>query len=695
VIGSLPFRIAVCAACLACAAFPARAARGAPPDSLTGAEALAEPRAARLDSVVVLPEVVVERGRSVGAARRRRPTAFVTELRAGASGRALETMADLLQRAPGVHVVETGGLGAFSTVSLRGAPPGQVGVYLDGMPLQSAARSVVDLAELPMSAVRSVEVYRGGSPLAFGAGRPGGAIHLVTGGAARGMSARVARGSFDTWDARATTGATRGAFSGWVHGGYQGSDGDYVYMNGNGTDFNPNDDVLAERRNNRFDTANGMTRLAWSPAPAWRVRAGAALQRSGRGFPGLGWNPALHARTGLTRGSAHLSLARDLMGGGMLEADASLQRDRRVFEDAEGRLGVGRHRTDDRFRTEQTNQRAESPRWMGASFAAGLALRLERADLHDALDGRPDPPTSVRRTQAAFAEARWQPWDGPLLVTAADRRDRIDDRLHASGAGASLIVTDAARETRSPQAGARIALPRGFEARTNWSRAERVPDFLELFGDGGGVAASPGLAPERVESRDAGLAWAGVLPGGVTAACEWARFDSRGDRFIVYTRQSQSAVQARNLSGANIHGEEFTARAALPFGFGAEGALTWQSAINDGDVPFWRGRRLPQRPEREAYARIDWHGGSFTVFAGARHVSDNYRDNANQHRVPSRTLAGASLGWAPGRGALRFTLEGRNLGDQRVSDIAGYPLPGRSVWFAIDWNSGPDPSAPY
>ena len=71
-------------------------------------------------------------------------------MRTGSSGRALETMSDVLAEAAGVRVLQYGGLGAFSTVSLRGAPAGQVAVYLDGAPLTSAAHGVVNLADLPV-----------------------------------------------------------------------------------------------------------------------------------------------------------------------------------------------------------------------------------------------------------------------------------------------------------------------------------------------------------------------------------------------------------------------------------------------------------------------------------------------------------------------------------------------------------------
>ena len=117
------------------------------------------------DTVLVLPEVHVEE-RRLSEAERRLPTAYTSELRPGARGAALDLLPELMSQLPGVHVQQYGGLGAFSVVSLRGAAPGQVGVFLDGMPLTSAARGVVSLADLPITAVEKIEVYRGSAPVA-------------------------------------------------------------------------------------------------------------------------------------------------------------------------------------------------------------------------------------------------------------------------------------------------------------------------------------------------------------------------------------------------------------------------------------------------------------------------------------------------------------------------------------------------
>ncbi|MGH7731520.1 MAG: TonB-dependent receptor, partial [Candidatus Eiseniibacteriota bacterium] len=147
------------------------------PAGTPGDTAIVLPRRARVadalgDTVVVLP-----RG---GAARRRMPTASITELDARAAGRALETVAELLGEAAGVRVQQYGGLGAFCTVSLRGAPPGQVAIFLDGAPLSAAAHGVVSLGDLPATAIERIEVYRGSAPLALGPAAPGGAVNVVT-----------------------------------------------------------------------------------------------------------------------------------------------------------------------------------------------------------------------------------------------------------------------------------------------------------------------------------------------------------------------------------------------------------------------------------------------------------------------------------------------------------------------------------
>src|SRR5262249_6450832 len=142
------------------------------------------------------------------------------------------------------------------------------------------------------------------------------------------------------------------------------------------------------------------------------------------------------------------------------------------------------------------------------SLAGSGSLRSERAELHDAADGHPDPPVSQRTSRGAALALELRPLRDRVVVHAARRWERIEDRLRSVSSLGRLQATDVVRETASPQLGARVGVARGLELKANWSRAERPPDFMELFGNQGSVLGNASLRPERGESWDAGARWA-------------------------------------------------------------------------------------------------------------------------------------------------------------------------------------------
>lgn len=650
---------------------------------------------ARGDSVVVLPEVRVDRPRVPDEAKRRLPTASVSVLEAGASGRALETMADVLGEAAGLRVMQYGGLGAFSTVSLRGAPPGQVAIYLDGSPLSSAAHGVVSLADLPATAIERVEVYRGLSPLGLGVASPGGAINLVTRSAPDVRELRVARGAFGTWEARAGAGAERGPFAGRLHAGYQGSRGDFLYPDDNGTPYNPDDDSLSTRVNNHFAAATALASLAWQPGARWRVSAREDLFRKAQGVPGIGAVPAYASHLEFTRALSQLEVARTEAGSApAMRLHAGLARERTRFRDPAAELGLGAHDTDDHVGGEDLALELEWSRLpRGLAITTIGSLRQDRARLADDADGAADPSPSERVGVGTGAVVQWRGVGERVLVHAALRRDRLDDRLHWVDGGGLPASSRVRRTLDSPQLGMQLGLPRGVAIRANWTDARRVPDFMELFGNQGSVLGNPTLRPERARNWDLGGTWSWTAPGGLNAGAELTHFSSRAEDLVIYMRHSQSSVRAENISRAEIDGEELALRASGPGGLGVTTALTRMTTRDAGPIPFWAGRRLPLRPALQGSVRLDWRVAAFRAVADLQYIGDDYLDRANLQRVPDRLLAGASLSFSPHAGSLRLTVEGKNLGDDRVSDVGGFPLPGRAFFASCDLMLGlPQPS---
>jgi iron complex outermembrane receptor protein len=638
--------------------------------------------------VVTLPEVRVVSRRPERGARQRQPTGFTSDLVMGTSGHALETIADVLEQAPGVRVLQYGGLGAFSTVSLRGAPAGQVSVFLDGAPLTSASHSVVNLSDLPVGAVERIEVYRDLSPLAFGAATPGGAIQLVTLASRPRLEARVARGSFDTWDGRISAGLERGKVRGVLHAGYQGSDGDFRYHDDNGTPLTTADDEISTRVNNRFDAASALGTLAVAAGRGVSVTARQALFRKAQGVPGLGAVPDYDASLDYLRSLTQLeaaSAAHGLVPGARLAG--ALERERTQSKDPRGKLGLGPHDTDDHFGSDQLQATLEWPRLQGAVRLEGAgSLRRETAELHDAADGHPDPPGSERTTRGASLGLELRPLSDRVVLHAARRWDRIVDRLRSTSSLGRLQSTDVVRETTTPQLGARVGVAYGLELKANWSRSERPPDFMELFGNQGSVLGNPALRPERGESWDAGARWAAGRPGRISGTLEWSHFESDFRDLILYIKSSQSSVRALNVSRGVVHGDELSLTAGTPWGVAASLAATLQRARDRGPLPRYYGKRLPQRPEQQATARVEYRHAWFGTGADLDYLGDDYLDQYNQmeKRVPSRTLVGAWISLAPLGERMHFTIEGKNLGNRSVFDLGGFPLPGRSVFVSCE-----------
>ena len=664
--------------------------RAAAPDpSAPAADSTATGRETQAPAVVprpvrTLPEVRIERARILSDARRRLPTAFVTDVRVDASGRALETLSETLGQAAGVRIVQYGGLGAFSTVSLRGSPPGQVAIYLDGVPLTSAAHGVVNLADLPVTAVDRVEVYRGISPLSLGVATPGGAINLVTISSPELREVRVTRGSFGTWEARGTAGARHAGIAALLHAGYQGSDGDFPFFDDNGTGGDPADDGVSVRANSHFDAATALATLEFAARGGVRARLREDLFHKWQGVPGRGANQALHTRLSFLRSISTLELERH---GSRAWPDVrvlgAVQRERSRFRDLGLELGLGRHDTDDRIGGEDVSLGIEWPRLpLGLSIQAGGLLRRERADLSDAADGEPEPPESQRAVSGAHAGVQLRPFGEWFTLHAAERWDRIQDRLRPVGVAGGAPRSDVARELDSPQLGTRIAGPRGFDLRANWARAERAPDFLELFGNQGSVLGNPELLPEQGENWDAGAAWSATLAPDVLGAVECIHFESRARDLIVFDRNSASSVKALNVSRALIRGEELSVRMSAPAGFSFSGSLSRQSSADEGAEPAYRGKRLPQRPEWQVYALLGWTMGRLRAAADVHYIGGNALDRYNSEWAASRALIGASVSMLVHRGGLRLALEGKNLGGGRATDVGGFPLPGRSVFFS-------------
>jgi outer membrane receptor protein involved in Fe transport len=668
---------------------------------------LAVARARAAEPEEPLGEVVVTAppAREEGSARD--PTAFATVVDTSSAPARVETLTEALSDTVGVQVRRFGGLGDFSTVSIRGSSAGQVQVYLDGVPLARAQNEVVNLADLPLDAVERVEVYRGTTPLAFAQSGAGGIVNVVTRrpGDVPLTAASTSYGSFDTRKVDVTRSARVGPWEylGFAH--YLGSAGDFTFLNDLGTTANPADDRIETRQNNAFNLGDLTARLGWRPDDTRAVSLTSDSFARQEGVPGVGSVQALDTRLTTVRQIGHLDLDLTPRAGAILDTQASgwVLYQHEHFVDRHGEVALVP--TDTNENTYATGVQGLVRAALGAHQVPGVLVAVsdERFDEHDQLSPFPEPGarTQLRATLAAEDEILGF---GERLSVLPGLRWEIfrDDFGGEPGVPPSLAVSGVQVEDfLSPRLGVRFAPVPTLTLLGNIGRWPRVPNLSELFGTQGVVVGNPHLKPEVALNADIGFRYRPPSVGPFTQlALEYAFFDNQVDDLIVLVQNSQRVVRPENVTSASVRGSEVTVRGRVLDRVGLSANYTHQDAHDDGDVTFLRGKQLPGRPADEAFGRVElgwspthplprlpglWPG---RVFYEVNAIAGNFLDRANVRSVGSRFLQDVGIELALPLPGVRLTLEGKNLGDDQTRDALGFPLPGRAFFATVSYGIG-------
>lgn len=103
------------------------------------------------------------------------------------------TLAELMNRSPGVRIRQTGGLGNAVDVSINGFQGNAVQYFRDGIPLEYLGGGY-GINNVPVNLLERAEVYKGVVPVGLGGDALGGAVNLVT----RNRSGSVVDLSYET-----------------------------------------------------------------------------------------------------------------------------------------------------------------------------------------------------------------------------------------------------------------------------------------------------------------------------------------------------------------------------------------------------------------------------------------------------------------------------------------------------------------
>lgn len=620
------------------------------------------------------------------------PTAFATVIRAEDFAGRVTTLPELLRATVGLQVKSLGG--EFATVSIRGSSAEQVVIYLDGVPLNRALGGGVNLADLPLPQVESVEIYRGVTPASLPAASIGGAIVIHTRRPAgrRSGSASGEFGSFATGAASAslTHAGERAGVS--IGADAAQSRADFPYLDNNGTRNEGRDDEVTRRRNNDFARLH-LTGRSSIRAGRARVDLSADLLRRDQGVPGVDSYTSETARFDSRRALLRAGVEAPGLAGGrlLLRGAADYTRHAEGFLNPDGDLGLTRQETDNVIGS--LGQEAGLVLVAGRTQAISIlaARRRETADLRsDLLDGSraTDVGVASRRTAVLAIEDQVALAGGRLVLNPSLRHERWEDRFRpGEGAGVTSPPSRSKGEETTGKVGLRLVLGEGVSLKANTGRYLRLPDFIERFGYSGAVLGNRALQPERGRTLDVGLAatlWKAER-GPREARVEITLFETRAEDLILLVPNAQASVIARNIGRARVRGAELSLWLAPTPRFSAGLNATRQRAV-DTSGTFTDGYLLPGRPRDELSADAGLDLGRGRLHYAFTYVGPNFINGVNTEswRLPARYLHDLGYRFRLPQG-LQAVVEVKNLSDQRAYDVARYPLPDRSIHGRLTW----------
>jgi iron complex outermembrane receptor protein len=631
-------------------------------------------------------------------------SAFATVVSIADQPAEIDTLTDVLDETVGVQVRRFGGLGDFATVSIRGSSAGQVGVFFDGIALTQARSETVNLADLPLDQLSRVEVYRGVSPLALSSSALAGAINLVSRApeAVPRFSLLAGGGSFGTRKVSAAGSAARGAFSGLLSATYLGSEGDFTFEDDNGTLQNSDDDRETKRRNNAFDSAEVLGKLSWALANAGAVTGLTEFFANRQGVPGIGAFQSDDASLRDLRSLSYVRWEQPRLGGTPvdLSSTGSFVFERERYRDVNGEIGLGNVATDNRTYTGALDNLLTSQLGRHA-----LEMRLDVGGQvfspEDTLAAEPNGPDQSRIRFDLAAGDTIGFFSDRLLVQPTIRWEHLQDDFSGAvetGGQITRESRDQSHDLVTPRLGFRVDAAEGVALKANVGRAERAPNFTELFGNRGSILGNPDLDPERGVNADFGfVATRERLGPARRLRLEAVGFVSVVDDLIVLVQNSQRTAIYRNVDRARTVGCEIAAGADLSEHVRLAVNYTYQDARDESGIPARDGNQLPGRPRHDLYHRTEYRRDEGRLFYELSFVAENFLDQANFLVVNARAIHTlgveadvAALGRRFGQDAIArvplvATFEVRNFTDNQVEDVAGYPLPGRGFFGSVRW----------
>lgn len=550
---------------------------------------------------------------------------------------------DILRTLPSVTIARNGGVGAQSSVFIRGGDSSQTLVLIDGVRINdpSSPNAAFDFGALLTGNISRVEVLRGPNSVIWGSQAIGGVVNIQTREPTESfaVSARAEYGYQDTTNVQANVSGTSGILSGSIGGGLYRTSGISALMGG------------SERDGYRNATANGKLKIA------------------------LGDNISLDFRGYYNRGEVQFDSTFPLSPNALPESDN---------EQFLGYVGLNARLLDGRLtnrlsysRTDISRKGSDPVRPINFNVNDIKAV-LDRFEYHGAFDvvdaaklvfgleyersfastffpaSGPGTVPDRARTDvvSGFGQLILKPVRG-LTLTGGIRYDDYSDYGGQTTFGANLAYTPNNGQT----------LIRG-----TYAEGFRAPTLTEALLPFGNAA----LKPETAKSYDIGIEQS-LLDGKILASATYFRRNSRN--LITF---SFATFQSENIAKARGEGAEFGLVLRPTSRLNVAANFSFVEATSRSADTF--GNRLARRPQENVSLSADWQTPfGLSIGTTVTLTGDAFDNLANTRRLDGYALVALRAAYEVNEQIELFSRV-ENLGDENYETAAGFNSLGRTAY---------------
>ncbi|MGM0596831.1 MAG: TonB-dependent receptor plug domain-containing protein [Myxococcota bacterium] len=600
-----------------------------------------------------------------------------------------KTLSEELSSKPGITVRETGGIGQMSLIQIRGSNPSQAVIFLDGIPLSAGQGSSFNLSNLPLAGFSQIEIYKGAVPIEYGGSGPGGVLNLVP--APSGKNTWFTSYKLGSWSTNRISANVNSkspfpwtASLDWVT-----SAGDYRYFTNGGTLYTQEDDKYANRINNYSRILRAFLSGKYSLVGG-EIKVHGLYTFNLRGIPGP---EAVVTENASYQSSRYLAIIRYNRTFRLFDFSGWFYNEllRDYYRDLFGEIGLGRqndrklvNKSGIKFKFRKSYKQHQftlvphfySDLFLVEKMLMDLPLKKQRR-YFASLGGQYD--FSWRKFQFlagyGFLKSTYQDWGGK------------GEKIHSWFFKLKYNLEN-------------------FKFSTSVAKQYRLPSFLELFGDSGGIKGNSELSSENSLKGEISLSWKQkFLPWRLQI--QGSLFKSRIENLIQFVPNSQFVAIADNIGKAGIWGVESYIKLARKKHFETRLGLTWLDHVNLSDISYQKGNKLPGRSDLSLYWKIKsrFKLGSFYLIPAYSlyYLQGGYFDSSERRPMPSKLIHRFSLNLQPFHrtfnlsfhfnnfiGKLKTTVTQTGQANstsiaypQSVSNYLGYPLPGRSFFINL------------